>query len=289
MSFDAQRSPDRAAALALLVADLDAGERGFVLGRLSTMRGMRGESDGADCPLAGAAGRRCAEAMERIEALPRPDRFRLMNGLAREALAPIPAGTEHVHPDTLRALLEAESTATIRLLVAPVGPNTPPALLAAAATILAERGVEPDQPDAASADGSAAAAGGNAAVDEIRRAVLAPLIPVPVRPPGAGTPARMGLAWTALDGPQLLGQLTRTGMKVSGARPADGAGGGPSLESLRRMGASALGAMLATDDPSQVEAIAQRLPADLAQRLRAGASGAGEAQRSRQSGLVDAR
>ena len=43
------------------------------------------------------------------------------------------------------------------------------------------------------------------------------------------------------------------------------------LETLRRLGASALGARLRVDDPGLVPAVAQRLPAELAQWLRASA------------------
>lgn len=289
MSSESQPSRDRAASLALLVADLDAGERGFVLGRLST---MRGEGVVAESPLAGEAGRRCAEAMERIEALPRTERLRLMNALAGEALAPFPAGLEHVHPDTLRALLAEESAATIRLLAA--GADAPAVLRETAEQVLAERAVGPGEADPTCVDEPPVAQNGDGdgerpALEEIRRAVLAPVIPVPVRPSAAVAPERLGLALAALDGPQLLDQLTRAGLKISGAPPAEGTGGDPSVESLRRRGASALGSLLRTDDPAQVEVMAQRLPADLAQRLRAGASGAADARSSQHSGLVDDR
>jgi hypothetical protein len=63
------------------------------------------------------------------------------------------------------------------------------------------------------------------------------------------------------------------GLSPSRARALVAAAGTTAMpeETLARLGASALGTWLRTEDPAQVVPIAQRLPADLAQRLRAAA------------------
>ena len=292
--------------LSRLLAELDAGERGFVLGRLATA-GAGG--DLTDAVVAGVAGRRCAAVLERVANLPRAERLRLMDALGRDGLGPVPAGTEHLHPDALRPLLEPESSATLGFFL---NDGLPPVLRATAAAVLAERPAEeaPVEP-----------AGSGAAAQEVRRAVLAVVIPVSARPSSAGPNQRPGLVLAALQPESLLSELTAAGaellgISLRGADPARidqaaalagppwtervraaalgqgiaPAGGGRSWtvkrarallaatgpagtpqETLRRLGASALGVRLGADDPGLIPALAQRLPAELAQRLRASA------------------
>jgi len=121
-----------------LVAELDATERGYVLGRLA-IAGPDG--DIATSVLTGAAGARCAEVLGRIAALGRTHRLRLMDRLAREVLLPVPAGIEQVHPDAWPPILEPESSETIRLIAAD---DAPPVLRTSAQAILAVRAASAD-------------------------------------------------------------------------------------------------------------------------------------------------
>jgi len=92
---------------------LDAGERGFVLGAL-----LLQPSGGSD-PSAGLeppSDTRCGEALARIAALPRGERVKLTRQLAREVVAPIPAGIEAVNPAVLAALLGGEPPDILRLV-----------------------------------------------------------------------------------------------------------------------------------------------------------------------------
>lgn len=292
--------------LPVLLAELDAGERGFVLGRLAT---VGPNDDLSDAVLAGAAGRRCAAVLAHVAALPRPERMHLLDVLGREGLDPIPAGTEHLHPDALRPLLQRESSATLAFFTAD---DVPPVLRETALAVLAER---------QAGEAPAELPRGGQAAQELRRAVLATVIPVAARPASAGPTARRALPLATLAPEMLLAELTAAGaellgISLQGAEPAridraaamagppwteriraaalgqgsvtpDGAPpwtrrrarallaatgpAGTPLDTLRRLGASALGARLRADDPRLVPAVAQRLPAELAQCLRASA------------------
>lgn len=222
-------APAPAPETAALVAGLDAGERGFVLGAL-VMLGAELPPDTA--ALAGESGRRCAVALENLAALERTERLRLMELLARDVLAPVPAGCSTVHPDALRGLLEDESDEVVRLLA--TGDDDLPETLR---TLVAERIAASSGPadpapegaekrgeqDGGAADPAEAAkahepteAGGvvAAARTEILRAVLAPIVPVPETVAAAGH--RPGLALATLAPAALLRELGAAGADLLG-------------------------------------------------------------------------
>lgn len=294
-----------------LVAELDATERGFVLGRLATL----GLDPGAPpAPLAEPSGQRCARALAQIAALERSARLDLMKLLAREVVSATPAGSEHIHAHTLAQALATESTDTLRLIArAPAG-GAPAALRAAALAVVAERrgagaAAEPDDgadPEQAPAE----------TIAELVRSVLAAIDPVPGGRFDAGTASPLVLRLTDVGATELLDELAEAGAALLGIslRGADAAtvdraldlgapwddrvrnamaGGGTSLPALsrerarqlvtatgraqtplgtlHRLGAVALGALLGAEEPDLVDSVAQRLPGDLGRRLRAAA------------------
>jgi alkylated DNA nucleotide flippase Atl1 len=220
--------------LAAALAELDATERGFLLG-ISLLAG----GDPQHPPvavLAGAAGGRCRRAAAALHELPRAERLRWAGVLAREALAPVPPAIDEVHPEWLRRILEAESDDVVRL----VAVDGPPALSGAAAAVLADRG-------AGGAAAPPAPAGALAeAVVELRRAVLAPIVPVPPLPAGVVPERRARLL------------LARP--------PADLAAEVGTPEQARGLGV----ALADAEEGDLLLALAQRLPLALARALLAG-------------------
>jgi hypothetical protein len=204
-----------------ILADLDGAERGLVLGLLA------GGSDGGTSTagvVAEPVGDRCADALKAIAMRPRAERVRLMGALAREALSPLPAGIERIHPDVLRRALEFESADTIRLIAA----GATPTLRIAANAVLAARGdadqIESHAPVAKTLWGAWAA---DAATDdtdgdrtnataELRRAVLSAIVAVPHLPPDV-RPKRLGLRLLALPPDAILDEFTAAGADLLGA------------------------------------------------------------------------
>jgi len=198
------------------LSSLDAVERGFVLGAL-----LLGTADDA-----GAAGsllppsrERCTAALAALGALPRAERLRLTGAMAREAMAPLPAGLEAVHPEQLAAALAGESPATISL----VARAAPPA---ARAALLKAGGVERDAETAADVVAGAQAAGllEPSLVAELQRAALAPLAALPPRP--EGTCQRAALALAHLPAAALLVETAQDGAAQLGRRLAEAEGEG---------------------------------------------------------------
>jgi hypothetical protein len=184
--------------IAALVADLDAAERGFLLGLMQSA----GTVD-ITAALRNPSRDRCTAAAAAIADLTRAERARLTSLLAAEALAPIPSGIENVHPDTLRRLLETQSTETIHLIAA----DAPAALRAACVTALAERDDGPLGPETATALPDA--------VGELQRAVLAPIVAVPPAVPG-GPSRRWALRLAAMAPSELRARLTAAGADLLG-------------------------------------------------------------------------
>jgi hypothetical protein len=308
--------------LLALVAELDATERGFVLGRLATL----GLDPGAPAaPLAEPSGPRCAQALTRIAQLERPVRLSLMKLLAREVVSATPAGSAHIHPDTLGRALAAESTDTLRVILGAPAGSVPRTIREAARAVVAAR-----------ADGRTAAEGGVPAIvpselpsdwngvpsetiAELLRSVLAAIVPVAGGRVEAGNASPLAVRLAEATAAELLSHLADAGAALLGTslQGADAAmveraveelgapwadrvrkamaGGAPGpswpalsrerarllvaatgrapspLGTLHRLGAVALGALLASEARELVDTVAQRLPSDLGQRLRAAA------------------
>ena len=207
------------------LAELDILDRGFVLAALTFA--------GADAPsvasgLTEPAASRCRAALAAIAARDRAERVRVMGRLARQVLARVPEGIEQVHPARLGALLEAESSDTIRIVAAAPLPS----LRAAANAVLTARGepIEPSEP-AIAPD----------LAEELLRAVLAPIVSVPSLPPGV-VPARDALRLLAATPASILLEVNATG-------------------------AAQLGERLGREDPDLAAAVADRLPPALAAQL----------------------
>lgn len=240
-----------------LLTELDAAERGFVLGVLLLHPG--GGVDLA-AALAPPSDTRCSEVLDRIAALPRPERVKLTRLLAREAVAPIPAGIAEVDQAVLADLVRDEPPEILRLL-APTAP--PPLRQAIAARLGSQVAGCPPAPDlpagdaspepapifpllpvhqsaatevaastapVASIHSSAGPRGAGAAetlaaelVAELQRAVVSRI--VPVYPAGQSTAAVPGTTrdLLALDRAGLRAELSRRGALVLG-RSLRGAG-----------------------------------------------------------------
>src|SRR4051812_37810884 len=78
-------------------------ERGFVLGLA-----LAGAAPAAAARLAGPGGERCARALGALAAAAPDTRAGELEELRREALAPVPAGIERVHPGWIRRALADE-------------------------------------------------------------------------------------------------------------------------------------------------------------------------------------
>jgi hypothetical protein len=190
------------------MADLDAVERGFVLGVFLANRagasGSRPQTGPGPASEAGEAGMeetvsrlaepsagRCREAIRALANLARSERVRAIGLLAQEALSPLPAGFESVSPDLLHGVLARESVPVIRLLGAPgSGPSaasSPQLFLRQAATDLLRTLPDPEvDPDGHGQEMSSAMPGAPPeVVTELQRAVLAEIVAVPPLGPGA--------------------------------------------------------------------------------------------------------
>ena len=291
------------------LADLDATERGFVLGLLL---GAENEPGAMAANLAEPAATRCREAVQAIAELPRTERVRWIGLLAREALAPLPTGIEDVAEDILCQTLAFESPSTIRA----VAEKGPPTVQQAAAAVL--RHLSRTATDAGDLDGPDVLAAD--AVADIQRAVMTRIMPVPRVAKGASA-RRLGRKLATLRLPDLLAELAVAGAELLGVslrgadditlkRAIDRAGatwserilgaartnthaasveadkalrararalastttpGDHPQRTLERLGARNLGDRLGREDPDLVVSVAQRLPPDLRRELLAAA------------------
>jgi len=268
------------------LATLPPEEKGFALAAALT----RTPPAEAARRLTGAAGARCAAALEALALADRTERAATIAELIALARAPVPAGIEAVHPDWLRERLEAEPDA----IVVAVTAGLPDVIRAVAAKLLAARGGDRAAQVAPARD----AAIDTAAADGLRRAVFGGI--VPLAGPGAPVSA-LARDLCALPFADLVADIERRGAEVLGtslrgapapvvARAAaalepplaralieaasrDGTpaarddarrrvtavGKRASGEALRELGARALAAALVGDGPAAVSAVAQRL------------------------------
>jgi hypothetical protein len=124
-----------------IVGELDAAERGFVLGVL-----LHGGEEGGAAAIAAAlespSRERCADALTAIWRLARAPRVRLTRALAHDVVPAFPAGIDEVDPSYLRAILDDEAPAIVGLL----SRDAPPVVQAAITASLSRR---PSRPGAA--------------------------------------------------------------------------------------------------------------------------------------------
>ena len=238
MPTPAEAPSDSLAALACL----DAVERGFVLGAL--LLGTADHVEAAAALLAPSR-ERCAAALAALGGLPRAERLRLTGAMAREAMAPLPAGLETVHRETLAAALAGESPATVSLVARAAPPRWRAALLEAG-------GAEQDREADADVVAGALASGelDPSLLAELQRAALARIAALPPRAKAA--PERRALALVHLPAAALLAETAHTGAAQLGAQLAEAEGDG--------LGSADL-----------LLAIAQRLPATSGLAFMAGA------------------
>ncbi|HVR62188.1 MAG TPA: hypothetical protein VMU50_09830 [Polyangia bacterium] len=180
MPADAPSSRDEQKAAAL-----GAGELGFVLGAAL----LQAPPAVAERLLDGA-GPRCRSALEALGALPGDGRAIRLAALQAQALDPVPAGIGTVHPHWLRPALLAESSATLRAVIA----GLPAPVVELAETIIAARGDDATPGERRAPD--------EQAVREIRRAIFAEFAAA-----DRGTP----------DPAKLLDDLGRRGAEIIGA------------------------------------------------------------------------
>jgi hypothetical protein len=241
--------------------------------------------------LSGAAGARCAAALQALADADRTERAATIAELIALARAPVPAGIEAVHPDWLRERLEAEPDAIVIAVTA----GLPDVVRAIAAKLLASRRGDRAAPHAASARDASFDTG---AVDGLRRAIFGGI--VPLTGPGAPVSA-LARELCALPFADLVADVERRGAEVLGtslrgapapvvARAAaalepplaravidaasrDGTpaardearrrvaavGKRASGEAVRELGARSLAAALVGDGTAAVTAVAQRL------------------------------
>jgi hypothetical protein len=238
-----------------LLAELDATERGFVLGAL-----LLGTADDVDvtAPLLSPSRGRCTEALDALRTLPRADRLRATGAMARDAMAAFPAGIENVAVEYLEEALAGEPAELLR-----VNARDAPGCVRLAAQRLSAELEE------------TTAAGPGAAVDlprasdvtmdaELQRAALAPIVAVPTSAPA---PSRWALRLAALSPAALLAEAITEGRTSSA--PDDSA----SPESLAQKGARAIGSRLAAQEAGGLgatelaHALRQRLPRALGEAL----------------------
>lgn len=120
-----------------ILGELDAAERGFVLGVLLSGAGATTTS-----ALEPPSRERCADALGAIGRLARAPRVRLTHALAHDVVPAVPAGIEEVDPSYLRAILDDEAPAIVALM----SRDAPPALQAAVAASLAARAIAGGSP-----------------------------------------------------------------------------------------------------------------------------------------------
>jgi hypothetical protein len=278
------------------VVGLPLEEKGLVLAALLA----RLPAETLRSRLPGAAGERCAEAVQALQAEAKPVRASAMAALMALFRAPIPAGLEHVHDDWLRERLTAETKAVVDAATAEMAP----VLRRLRDEVLSERREQPDAP------GPLAAAG----VMALRRAVFAGM--VPLRGPGAPA-GELARSLIDLPTPALLEAIDRRGVETLGvslrgapgpvlARAAVGLDGplGEALlactaidgtsaareearaivaaavgtrpgDRVRDIGLRALALALTAEGAAATVAVAQRLPATLGRRLLEAANLAG--------------
>jgi hypothetical protein len=172
--------------------------------------------------LAGAAGERCRTAFAAWAALDDEARAKELAALKGELAAPVPAGIDRVHPGWLRRAFEGERAEIV--LAAATGQAAP--VREAASDLLRAR------EEIASSRWSRAS---GPALDELRRALFAGLVPMPV---GAGGQARMPRAHAlcALPATALCEEIDRRGAETLGRALA-----GAPAEALARAAAGAAG------------------------------------------------
>lgn len=206
--------------LAPLLAELDAAERGFVLARLLSAGAGEDMDTLVNTGLGGPSAARCAALGDAVRTLPRPERLRLVNLLAREAIAPTPPGLQNVHPETFRELLRGESDWVV-MLVAAHGPpalrQTATAILAAGRGVGSGRNFAPQQENEGAQIRSILTASPEA-VTQVLRAVLAPVVSVPDPTPGVNEPPRRLALRLAQSAPAaLLEEVAMFGAVLLGA------------------------------------------------------------------------
>jgi hypothetical protein len=270
------------------VAALALEEKGFVLATLLS----GGSADEAVARLDGAARRRCASALAELLAATKPERASALAALLALVAVPVPAGIERCHPGWLRERFERESSAVVHLVAA----GLPPEVAKLAAEVVDARR-EPAPATAPHVDAAAAA--------QLKRTVFAGL--VPLSGPGAPVSTRardlLALEPAALiaaverAGAELLGTSLRGASGATVARAAAALAeplarvmvaaaartGSPEARDHARglvaaagqpaagdvawaLGARAIADEL-HDEPSSMQALAQRLPPERGRRL----------------------
>jgi hypothetical protein len=184
------------------LSELDATERGFVLGLL--LLGAA-DNDDATAPLLPPSRERCAEALAALRALPRGERLRATGAMARDAMAPLPAGIENVAVEQLRVALGGESAQTLAL----VAHETPAGVKAAARDLLAMMN------SAGAAERAVDASVDSSLVAEVQRAALAAIVAVPPVS-AAALPDRWDLRLAALSAAACLAEVTVAGARCLG-------------------------------------------------------------------------
>jgi hypothetical protein len=230
---------------------LSIDEKGAVLGL------ALGAGVDAAARLAGDAGARCRAALAALAALEDDARAAEVAALRAELASPLPAGLERVHPGWLRRALEGERAELV--LAAATGQATP--VREAAEDLLRAREEAPS---------SRWARASGPALVELRRALFAGLVPMPV---GAGAQARMPRAHAlcALTATALVGEIDRRGAEtlgraLAGAPPEALARAAAGAEGLARVVVAA--AKTGTSDEARAEAraLVASVPADQAAR-----------------------
>lgn len=208
-----------------IVGELDAAERGFVLG---VLLGGGDDAGGATttAALESPSRERCADALVAIGRLARAQRVRLTSALAHDVVPAFPAGLEELDPSYLRRLLDDETPAILGL----ISRDAPPAVQTAVAASLTRRSAGPGSagdtapapdlepnadvdPDAADTDPDlradlAATAGARGDGDRRpREAVAEPPATVVTRAAASGAPP--GLRAATDVPPDLLAELRR--------------------------------------------------------------------------------
>lgn len=236
------------------LTELDATERGFVLGAL-----LAGAIDDPDfaTPLDAASGLRCQQALAAIAHLSRTERVKLTGQLATDALSVLPVGIDNVHPDHLRAALDQESASIVQL----AGGELPTFIGAVTAAWLAV--------NAADGEPGAEPLSAPELRTEVQRSVFAGLAEVPPAWEGVA-PHRWSRQLTLMNPAALLSLITESTDGLPAVAPSE----------TLRLRARVLGARLTDEETgslgaaAQVLAVAQRLPRALAEALLEGAGGA---------------
>ncbi len=154
---------------------------------------------------------RCREEIARLAALPRGARVAALAQAARDALAPVPAGLERVHPGWLSDALAGEPSEVIVALVAGLSPG----VRDVARALIAERGEVFDDTKALSMQPEALA--------DLRRATFGHLHPMTTKmtttigATGGGSGVGTVGALLALSFRELVDEALRAGAETLGA------------------------------------------------------------------------